>query len=390
METYLCHTCGRQIPLINQVVHSARCLPAPSPTAVPSAPPQAEAVLLDIPADYEVIEVDSYDSPIFPAASPSTWTCPRCTFLNPNDSDACEVCGTHWTGNSPRGHISVGSVSTTHEHPEHTGNHLPFTWTCSQCTYDNASSCDQCTMCGSVRPPADTYRETLLSPPCGAPLRDAFHARSRPMPVPAHRPSSSSSSDSSGLTANAALLGAGIGAGLAWLNNGSMARGALEGAGVGALGGMLLSAMEEALTPPPPPHAHNPSQQPIMPSHTIYFSSSGGRGREMDPAFQEVARQMAEMLAGVQGVHMMMPAEPRGLDQQQIAQLPTRRFHPSDSDGHGEGQGSEQTSCCICLSAYSEGEEVRTLPCMHHYHSACIDRWLGQSRMCPVCKHTLT
>ncbi|PKI58957.1 hypothetical protein CRG98_020703 [Punica granatum] len=49
-------------------------------------------------------------------------------------------------------------------------------------------------------------------------------------------------------------------------------------------------------------------------------------------------------------------------------------LHPDDSE------------CCICLSSYADGEELRTLPCNHHFHCGCISRWLQINATCPLCK----
>ncbi len=50
---------------------------------------------------------------------------------------------------------------------------------------------------------------------------------------------------------------------------------------------------------------------------------------------------------------------------------------------------SEHDKCAICLDNYSPGDEIKTLPCLHMYHSTCIENWLRQSRLCPVCKHSI-
>ncbi|KAL9359910.1 hypothetical protein Peur_048033 [Populus x canadensis] len=46
----------------------------------------------------------------------------------------------------------------------------------------------------------------------------------------------------------------------------------------------------------------------------------------------------------------------------------------------------EDTECCICLSAYEDGSELRELPCGHHFHCMCIDKWLCINATCPLCK----
>jgi hypothetical protein len=46
--------------------------------------------------------------------------------------------------------------------------------------------------------------------------------------------------------------------------------------------------------------------------------------------------------------------------------------------------GSQE--CCICMSSYEEDEVLRELPCSHMYHRHCIDRWLSDTHICPICK----
>ncbi|GJJ70189.1 hypothetical protein EMPS_02538 [Entomortierella parvispora] len=49
-----------------------------------------------------------------------------------------------------------------------------------------------------------------------------------------------------------------------------------------------------------------------------------------------------------------------------------------------------QTMCAVCLAEYELGDQVRTLPCFHQYHQACIDPWLLQvTALCPICKRDL-
>ena len=46
--------------------------------------------------------------------------------------------------------------------------------------------------------------------------------------------------------------------------------------------------------------------------------------------------------------------------------------------------------CCICLLPYEDGVELRGLPCGHHFHSACVDRWLKMNSTCPLCKYNVS
>ncbi|XP_068315991.1 E3 ubiquitin-protein ligase At4g11680-like [Pyrus communis] len=45
--------------------------------------------------------------------------------------------------------------------------------------------------------------------------------------------------------------------------------------------------------------------------------------------------------------------------------------------------------CCICLSVYENGAELRELPCLHHFHCTCIDKWLHINAICPMCKFNI-
>ncbi|XP_072975793.1 E3 ubiquitin-protein ligase At1g12760-like isoform X1 [Typha angustifolia] len=50
---------------------------------------------------------------------------------------------------------------------------------------------------------------------------------------------------------------------------------------------------------------------------------------------------------------------------------------------------AEDAECCICLSAYDDGVELRELPCSHHFHCTCIDKWLYINATCPLCKYNI-
>eukprot|EP00934_Nitzschia_sp_Nitz4_P001686 Nitzschia sp. Nitz4//scaffold125_size66327//24423//25256//NITZ4_006129-RA/size66327-exonerate_est2genome-gene-0.79-mRNA-1//1//CDS//3329534607//1686//frame0 len=45
--------------------------------------------------------------------------------------------------------------------------------------------------------------------------------------------------------------------------------------------------------------------------------------------------------------------------------------------------------CSICLATFQKGENLRQLPCHHPFHVECIDQWLLQSTLCPMCKHSI-
>ncbi|XP_057757331.1 RING-H2 finger protein ATL33-like [Arachis stenosperma] len=46
--------------------------------------------------------------------------------------------------------------------------------------------------------------------------------------------------------------------------------------------------------------------------------------------------------------------------------------------------------CPVCLSIFTDGEEVRQLSaCKHAFHASCIDMWLSSHSNCPICRATI-
>ncbi|KAL0808411.1 hypothetical protein ABMA28_012880 [Loxostege sticticalis] len=42
--------------------------------------------------------------------------------------------------------------------------------------------------------------------------------------------------------------------------------------------------------------------------------------------------------------------------------------------------------CSICFDIILKDQQVTTLPCTHHFHSACIAPWLQEQQTCPNCR----
>eukprot|EP00972_Heterocapsa_arctica_P019839 2927936-Heterocapsa_arctica.AAC.1 len=51
-----------------------------------------------------------------------------------------------------------------------------------------------------------------------------------------------------------------------------------------------------------------------------------------------------------------------------------------------ESAEEADNECTICRDKFQIGEHLKVLPCLHKYHTDCVDKWLGQSGTCPVCK----
>lgn len=50
---------------------------------------------------------------------------------------------------------------------------------------------------------------------------------------------------------------------------------------------------------------------------------------------------------------------------------------------------TEREVCAVCLDEFRNNQHVRTLPCDHEFHCACVDRWLLEKRTCPLCKRNI-
>ncbi|CAD7945050.1 unnamed protein product [Amoebophrya sp. A120] len=76
---------------------------------------------------------------------------------------------------------------------------------------------------------------------------------------------------------------------------------------------------------------------------------------------------------------------------EEITALPRRMVRATDN------LAEDDRTCRICLEGYFEpdletGEapecvEVRTLPCLHFFHTHCVDQWLRVNKVCPTCRH---
>jgi len=73
----------------------------------------------------------------------------------------------------------------------------------------------------------------------------------------------------------------------------------------------------------------------------------------------------------------------RGATQAEMETYPQRRLTSHDVSN------LESRHCSICLDEYEVNSTVRTLPCNHAFHAACIDRWCTQVAECPICKQRL-
>ena len=75
-----------------------------------------------------------------------------------------------------------------------------------------------------------------------------------------------------------------------------------------------------------------------------------------------------------------------GATQGEIERCPQRTLQQGD-DLLQQEPDKAPPHCAVCLEGYEIGDPVRTIPCFHTFHTRCIDPWLTQKAVCPVCKH---
>jgi len=74
-----------------------------------------------------------------------------------------------------------------------------------------------------------------------------------------------------------------------------------------------------------------------------------------------------------------------GFNEQDIENLPQFIYENSQTAGEIKKPEDEE-QCSICLMEFQNGENIRTLPCIHNFHKDCIDQWLKRQKYCPLCK----
>jgi hypothetical protein len=311
-------------------------------------------------------------------------------------------------------------------------------WTCESCTFKNNSSANSCIVCDGTRPGDTVYRETLLG-------NDTTYQE---QPISSENCRSNTSSSDVADAPNrpydsirrGMILGTVAGASLALLRGRSITSGALSGAIYGALGGVLMDQSEFSIQSNQDPETEN-SQNPHNPctndnanrnssfSFHSPFGSIGGSisgsvgvgtynsssGTSFDP-FREM---LESSNINTFQRRFFEPDADMGLDYDQllarfgtgnqqtpapetsINSLPTFIFsestksttssnkQTSSSSSSKVGDNKEEEdkcSCSVCMEDFNNGDEISTLPCLHRYHSDCINRWLRQSNSCPICK----
>lgn len=78
----------------------------------------------------------------------------------------------------------------------------------------------------------------------------------------------------------------------------------------------------------------------------------------------------------------------RGAATSLIQQLPTYIYRGQNGERSDASQATTP-DCLVCRCGFEVGEEIKSLPCFHSYHSDCIDSWLCLNKVCPVCQFSI-
>ncbi|XP_004504651.1 E3 ubiquitin-protein ligase ATL76-like [Cicer arietinum] len=106
------------------------------------------------------------------------------------------------------------------------------------------------------------------------------------------------------------------------------------------------------------------------------FVCALGLNTMLQCAFQCVGRVLTEPMQWIASRRLNS-----GIKKKEMVALPTSTYSHS-------GSPSSASSCVICLTEFTNGEQIRFLPkCNHHFHVLCIDKWLLSHSSCPTCRH---
>jgi len=120
----------------------------------------------------------------------------------------------------------------------------------------------------------------------------------------------------------------------------------------------------------PPPLQPQPMPQPISSPKQKTKSKS----KTIDVFDPLAAKKMSEL---------NLPED--GLKPHQINSIIPAKFKKANV----KTDDPSKLECNICLVPFEDGDETKTLQCLHTYHSHCINSWLAKKCICPECKFNL-
>ena len=141
-------------------LESAAPSAAPPPLSKPALPPMSPFGFdFFTHTNFEWQPAPSAVPPSQPAQQtqpqPSTWQCPACTFINPEDKDKCEICGEgrHEDTDSKSNHAHAQQHEAKSDSSSTSDDKawLASTWACEACSFRNKMEAEQCEVCETKR-----------------------------------------------------------------------------------------------------------------------------------------------------------------------------------------------------------------------------------------------
>jgi hypothetical protein len=117
-----------------------------------------------------------------------------------------------------------------------------------------------------------------------------------------------------------------------------------------------------------------PSQNGALLSHLLQAMSYADAGLGPRESLDDMSYDRLLQVFGDGG-------ENRGASSETISSLPTCTIVDPERE-----LPADMRQCCICLENFSRGEGRKSLPCLHGFHTGCVNRWLSKNGSCPVCK----
>ncbi|XP_075495062.1 putative E3 ubiquitin-protein ligase RHG1A isoform X1 [Primulina tabacum] len=114
--------------------------------------------------------------------------------------------------------------------------------------------------------------------------------------------------------------------------------------------------------------------------HSVFFGMADIHDRHRDMRLDVDNMSYEELLALEERIGNVCT----GLTEENISSLLKTHRHVNV-----RAENSVETEpCSICREEYNEGEGIGTLECGHDFHQRCINQWLMQKNLCPICKTT--
>ena len=383
-ETFICEKCNKRLPTISKIIHEVRCngsIIKEEEKNVPITEARKTYITTTSGTDISNIIVPAQEIKNIKSSSSSSSSkivesnlkstsiieesndyiaCKVCTYHNSLENIPCECCGSNLISGSLNGSMNSSTNSLdNHADNNDNDNDNDEYWSCSVCTYNNSIDIDKCLMCNTAVPsnlrrPDEIIRDRLINDNddddddgvCNYSSYESIGESNRIHPLAA-----------AGLGSMAGMM-------LARMQNRPMSSGMVEGAAFGAMSSMLLNEFM--------------SRSNIEDRQSRIDDNFFNNGHDPFSNFREHDNLFQAFRELIESSDNSSESPPSSETLQSINSLPTHKYN-----------GENSMSCNICLEPFCNGEDVKTLPCLHLYHSNCIDNWLVRQTNCPVCKTSL-